>query len=132
MFDWVSEVFVQSPRSYIYTVQGHLEHFTQNTNQLYIYKSKCQPESCPDCPLGSYCSTCKECKVNHFTFEENQPPMRMLECECKKNLYEMKYSTTYLDIDNSNCVKDISNCDGKLKGGTCFNSSFYTYDGQLK
>lgn len=122
-----------------YNAQGYLiEPFTSSTlpnvQEEWVYKLKCKPNDCPDCPKGSYCYTCKNCKLHNFKFEESKtdtPPIQMMECQCKKHKYDRAPTYTVINIGETRCPGDIANCDGKLKCGRCFNTSFYSFKGEL-
>jgi hypothetical protein len=123
----MDELFIK-PTIQLYNVQGGIEHFS---SPQFVYKSKSQPKDCVDCPKGSYGFTCNMCKVHEFAFNPDQPSISMLECKCKKNKYDTDPWVSVVKLENASCSNDIANCNGKLKCGTCFNTSFYSFDGNL-
>lgn len=136
----MDELFIRGSFA-LYNAQGSIETYVDapaitkpkaNKNAPnFMYKQRCLPKDCPDCPDGSYCYTCSDCKVHQFDFTESNTKLKMLECKCKKNPKDNDPWPTVVNIDNIACSSDIANCDGKLKCGKCYNTSFYTFDGKL-
>ena len=128
----MNELFIK-PTYKLYNAQGSVEHFSPPPPAPdFVYKSKRIPDGCDDCPNGSYGFTCPECRVNEFAFNPNQPAINMLECKCKKNKYDqLDPMVSVVKLENPVCSNDIANCNGKLKCGKCFNTSFYNFDGNI-
>lgn len=101
-------------------------------NAEYEYKKKCSPGYCKDCPQGSYCRSCTNCRVATYDYSNSLSPLKMLECDCKKHRYDRDPRLTFVEISKSACTQDIANCNGTLVCGTCFGTNFYTRAGELE
>lgn len=125
---------VMKDRFFLFDAQGAMvERFVDledTDNKDFVYKKRCVPKDCKGCPQGSYCYNCSDCRVSTYAFNKGKP-LKMLECFCKKHKYDKAPALSFVDLDNPACQKDITNCDGVLKCGTCFGTNFYTLDGEL-
>lgn len=85
----------------------------------WVVKNQCK--ACEDCPSGTYCQTCKECKMLNMTYGDKH--VKLLQCDCPRSLVDSTYNKTVLGIDDQYCntqkTQDISNCGGNLKCGVC-------------
>ena len=115
---------------FLFDAQGTIvERFLDVDDTEFEYRKKCS--KCPDCPMGSYCHNCVNCRVRTYDYSNSQTPLKMLECECKTHRYDTNPRPTFVDISKPECDKDIANCNGQLYCGSCFGTNFYKQNGHL-
>ena len=121
-----------------YDAQGNYtchakQPFKEDYTDQYVYKDRKQPKGCSNCPIGSYAHTCSECHMLEFDYQNDKPAL-VLECKCKKNVYEKGLGSNKTILGINGCGErsvDIANCDGTLTCGKCYGTTFYSFDGTL-
>lgn len=90
-----------------------------------INKPKCA--ACSNCPLGTYCHSCSDCKI--VTYNHTNSNTTVMQCMClthpQKNHRQLSIIGLGSNYCNIHTAKDITNCDGFLKCGTCGNFTIY-------